>query len=74
VTNDYNAWAPKRNRVDLSGVDTKRAVVVRVVKDKERAPKEKPRFSIKRKASGAGRGRDLGADIVRDRRGRHLRL
>jgi hypothetical protein len=37
-------------------------------------PKEKPRFSIRRKASGGGRGQDLGADIVRDRHGRHLRL
>lgn len=49
-----------------------RNVTIRTVADHEH--KEKPRFSIHRKASGAGRGRDLGADIVKDRRGRHLRL
>lgn len=39
---------------------------------KEKEPK--PRFSIKRRSARASRGRDLGGDIVRDRRGQHLRL
>ena len=50
------------------------SVTIRTVPDKERTPKEKPRFSVHRRAAGASRGRDLGADIVKDRRGRHLRL
>ncbi len=78
VTDDYNEWSKARNRVDLRGVDTKRTgrgVVIREVNGKpKKEPKTKPKFQIKRKANGSGKGVDLGADIVRDRRGRHLRL
>mgnify|MGYP001415134972 CR=1 FL=1 len=48
-----------------------RGVNIRTVPDHER--KEKPRFGIHRKQVRS-RGSDLGGDIVRDRRGRHLRL
>lgn len=72
---DANEWAKRRNRIDLDGFDT-RQVRIRTVLEKETRRKEKPQFRINRnrKASGGGRGIDLGADIVRDRRGRHLRL
>jgi hypothetical protein len=63
----------------ITPVQGERKVAIRFVKDetnRERAPKEKPLFSINRnRGSRGGRGgRDLGADIVSDRRGRHLRL
>lgn len=42
--------------------------------DLEGVDTRNPKFTIKRKAARSIRSRDLGADIVRDRRGRHLRL
>jgi hypothetical protein len=65
------AWLHNPGSMDVETIDTKR-VIIRTVPDHEL--KEKRRFSIKRRAAGPGRGRDLGADIVKDRRGRHLRL
>lgn len=50
-----------------------RGVTIRQVAAEKEKP-VKPRFSIKRRSAGSGRGIDMGADIVRDRRGRHLRL
>lgn len=54
-----------------------RGVEIRFARDetnKPREKKERPMFRINRKAKGQGRSFDFGADIVRDRRGRHLRL
>ncbi len=57
----------------LSG--NKRGVQIRFVPDKDVKRERKPNkmFKINRRNS-TGRGVDLGADIVYDRRGRHLRL
>lgn len=53
-----------------------RGVTIRFVHDDsvKHASKEKPQFRINRRGGRSSRGFDLGADIVRDRRGRHLRL
>jgi hypothetical protein len=55
-----------------------RGVEIRFARDPDNKPpkkdKEKPMFRINRKGGRSSRGFDLGADIVRDRRGRHLRL
>ncbi len=50
-----------------------RGVTIRFVKDTS-VKKQKPMFSINRRTKGSGRAFDLGADIVSDRRGRHLKL
>jgi hypothetical protein len=66
-----NRWVHDPGAMDVQDVDTRR-VGIRQVPDKPR--KEKPMYRINRRRGGGGRGIDMGADIVRDRRGRHLRL
>ncbi len=59
----------------VSPIPGKKGVEIRFVKDEsvKREPKPNRMFKINRR-SGSGRSINLGADIVRDRRGRHLRL
>ena len=59
----------------ISPTRTGRGVTIRFVHDDSVRPrKERAQFRINRKSLGPGRSFDLGADIVSDRRGRHLRL
>lgn len=68
-----NRWTRDPGSMDIQDVDTRR-VTIREVPDTTRPKKEKPLFSIRRRSSRRSGGIDLGADIVADRRGRHLRL
>jgi hypothetical protein len=58
VTNSPIDWAKRRNQIDLEGVDTK----------------QKLRFRTTRRTSKITHDTDLGAGIVKDRHGRHLKL
>lgn len=62
--------------IDPVVIPEKRGVTIWFIPEKDVKERRKPdkRFTINRRGQGIGKSRDLGMDIVRDRRGRHLRL